>query len=137
MVSQLCLMYNCQTLCLGARPRYSLVVDEDVKKPNKQTSDRLRQKSWSARSVSCVAARTMSDVSLGTRPRYSLVAAEDVKKSSKQTNHYMLKRYHTFMDSYFMDYKNLQNIRTGSVHGIHELKESQLFNWVEMNRTQP
>ena len=28
---------NCQTLCLGARPRYNLVVDEDVKKPNKQT----------------------------------------------------------------------------------------------------
>ena len=27
-----------QTLCLGARPRYSLVVDEDVKKPNKQTN---------------------------------------------------------------------------------------------------
>ena len=23
--------------CLGARPRYNLVVDEDVKKPNKQT----------------------------------------------------------------------------------------------------
>ena len=41
MASQLCLMCgstaNCQTLCLGARPRYSLVVDEDVKKPNKQT----------------------------------------------------------------------------------------------------
>ena len=26
-----------QTLCLGARPRYNLVVDEDVKKPTKQT----------------------------------------------------------------------------------------------------
>ena len=25
-----------QTLCLGARPQYNLVVDEDVKKPNKQ-----------------------------------------------------------------------------------------------------
>ena len=40
MVSQLCLMFgstqNCETLCLGARPRYSLVVDEDVKKPKKQ-----------------------------------------------------------------------------------------------------
>ena len=40
MVSQLCLMcgstLNCQTLCLGARPRYSLVVDEDVKKPTNQ-----------------------------------------------------------------------------------------------------
>ena len=40
MVSQLCLMcgstLNCQTLCLGARPRYSLVVDEDVKKPINQ-----------------------------------------------------------------------------------------------------
>ena len=24
--------------CLGARPRYNLVVDEDVKKPNKQTN---------------------------------------------------------------------------------------------------
>ena len=39
MVSQLCLMFgstqNFQTLCLGARPRYGLVVDEDVKKPNK------------------------------------------------------------------------------------------------------
>ena len=42
MVSQLCLMcgstLNCQTLCLGARPRYSLVVDEDVKKPTNQTN---------------------------------------------------------------------------------------------------
>ena len=40
MVSQLCLMcgstLNCQTLCLGVRPRYSLVVDEDVKKPTNQ-----------------------------------------------------------------------------------------------------
>ena len=40
MVSQLCLMcgstLNCQTLCPGARPRYSLVVDEDVKKPTNQ-----------------------------------------------------------------------------------------------------
>ena len=30
---------NCQTLCLGARPRYNLVVDEDVKKPTKQTNN--------------------------------------------------------------------------------------------------
>ena len=41
MVSQLCLMcgstQNCQTLCLGARPRNNLVVDDDVKKPTKQT----------------------------------------------------------------------------------------------------
>ena len=29
---------NCQTLCLGARPRYSLVVGEDVKKPTNQTN---------------------------------------------------------------------------------------------------
>ena len=40
MVSQLCLMcgstLNCQTLCREARPRYSLVVDEDVKKPTNQ-----------------------------------------------------------------------------------------------------
>ena len=27
---------NCQTSVFGTRPRYSLVVDEDVKKPNKQ-----------------------------------------------------------------------------------------------------
>ena len=43
MVSQLCLMcdstLNCQTLCLGARPRYSLVVDEDVKKPTNQPTN--------------------------------------------------------------------------------------------------
>ena len=45
MVSQLPLMCgrlaarkNCQTLCRGARPRYNLVVDEDVKKPSKQTN---------------------------------------------------------------------------------------------------
>ena len=40
MVSQLCLMcgstLNCQTLCLGARPLYNLVVDQDVKKPTNQ-----------------------------------------------------------------------------------------------------
>ena len=46
MVSQLCLMcghtYNCQTLCLGARPRYSLVVEEDVKKPTNQTYNKAR-----------------------------------------------------------------------------------------------
>ena len=29
---------NCQTLCLGARPRYSLVVDEDVKKSTNSSS---------------------------------------------------------------------------------------------------
>ena len=44
MVSQLCLMcgslLNCQTLCLGARPRYNLVVDEDVKKPTNQTKQK-------------------------------------------------------------------------------------------------
>ena len=44
MVSQLCLMcgstLNCQTLCLGARPRYNLVVDEDVKKPTNQPTSR-------------------------------------------------------------------------------------------------
>ena len=43
MVSQLCLMcgstLNCQTLCLEARPRYSLVVDEDVKKPTNQPTN--------------------------------------------------------------------------------------------------
>ena len=42
MVSQLCLLcgstYNCQTLCLGARPRYNLVVDEDFKKPTQPTN---------------------------------------------------------------------------------------------------
>ena len=42
MVSQLCLMcgskLNCLMLCLGARPRYNLVVDEDVKKPTNQTN---------------------------------------------------------------------------------------------------
>ena len=42
MVSQLCLMCgstsNCQTLCLGARPQYNLVVDEDVKEPTSQTN---------------------------------------------------------------------------------------------------
>ena len=42
MVSQLCVMCgstkNCQTLCIVARPRYNLVVDEDVKKSNKQTN---------------------------------------------------------------------------------------------------
>ena len=46
MVSQLCLMcgstLNCQTLCLGARPRYSLVVDEDVKKPTNQPNQTER-----------------------------------------------------------------------------------------------
>ena len=43
LVSQLCLMcgstLNCQTLSLGARPRYSLVVDEDVKKPTNQPTN--------------------------------------------------------------------------------------------------
>ena len=41
MVSPFCLVCSstkiCQTLCLGACRRYSLVVDEDVKKPNKKT----------------------------------------------------------------------------------------------------
>ena len=40
MVFQLCLVcgstLNFQTLCLGACPRYNLVVDEDVKKPTNQ-----------------------------------------------------------------------------------------------------
>ena len=29
--------------CLGARPRYNLVVDEDVKKPNKQTNKQAKE----------------------------------------------------------------------------------------------
>ena len=41
---------NCQTLCLGAHPRYNLVVDMDVNKPNKQTNHDLallsRYLSW-------------------------------------------------------------------------------------------
>ena len=45
MVSQLCLMcgsmLNCQTLCLEARPRYNLVVDEDVKNSTNQTNKAL------------------------------------------------------------------------------------------------
>ena len=37
MVSQLCLMCGSTLNCLGARPRYNLVVDEDIKKPTNQT----------------------------------------------------------------------------------------------------
>ena len=49
--------------------------------------DRLRQKSWSPSSVSCVAARKIVRRScLGARPRYNLVVDEDVKKPNKQTN---------------------------------------------------
>ena len=48
--------------------------------------DQLRQKSWSPRSVSCVAALITSDVSLGTRPRYSLGVDWDVKKPTNQPN---------------------------------------------------
>ena len=56
MVSQLCLMcgttYNYQTLYLGARPRYSLAVDEDVKKLTKQTKlTRLLSQSFPSASV--------------------------------------------------------------------------------------
>ena len=49
--------------------------------------DRLRQKSWSPSSVSCVAARKIVRRScLGARPRYNLVVDGDVKKPNKQTN---------------------------------------------------
>ena len=48
MVSQLCLLcgstLNCQTLCLGARPQYKLVVDEDVKKPTNQLTKCQRKR---------------------------------------------------------------------------------------------
>ena len=55
---------------------------------------RLRQKSWSPSSVSCVAARKIVRRScLGARPRYNLVVDEDVKKPNKQTN---LAHLHTF-----------------------------------------
>ena len=43
-------------------------------------TDRLRQKSWAPRFVSCVVALALPDVSVGTCPRYSLVVDEDVKK---------------------------------------------------------
>ena len=53
----------------------------------RQRCDRLRQKSWSPSSVSCVAARKIVRRScLGARPRYNLVVDEDVKKPNKQTN---------------------------------------------------
>ena len=49
MVSQLCLMcgstLNCQTLCLGARQRYNLVVDEDVENPTNQPN-KAHSASW-------------------------------------------------------------------------------------------
>ena len=49
--------------------------------------DRLRQKSWSPSSFSCVAARKIVRRScLGARPRYNLVVDEDVKQPNKQTN---------------------------------------------------
>ena len=48
--------------------------------------DRLRQKSWSPSSVSCVASRKIVRFCLGARPRYSLVVDEDVKEPYKQTN---------------------------------------------------
>ena len=47
--------------------------------------DQLRQKSWSTRSVSCVAALITSDASLGTRPRYSLGVDEETNQPKKQT----------------------------------------------------
>ena len=47
--------------------------------------DRLRQKSWSPSSVSCVAARKIVRRSvLGASPRYSPVVDEDVKKPTNQ-----------------------------------------------------
>ena len=49
--------------------------------------DRLKQKSWSPLSVSCVAARKdCQTLCLGAPPRYSLVVDEDVKKPTNQTN---------------------------------------------------
>ena len=49
--------------------------------------DRLRQKSWSPSSVSCVAARKIARRScLGARPRYNLEVDEDVKKPTNQLN---------------------------------------------------
>ena len=42
--------------------------------------DLLSQKSWSPRSISCVAART---IWLGARPRYNLVVDEDIKKPTQ------------------------------------------------------
>ena len=52
----------------------------------KLSCDQLRQKSWSPRSVSCLAALKLSNFSLGTCPQYSLNVDEDVKKPNKQIN---------------------------------------------------
>ena len=45
MVSPLCLVrgstLNCQYVSRGARPRHSLVADEDVKNTNKQTNQTM------------------------------------------------------------------------------------------------
>ena len=42
MVSQLCLVAARKIdISLGTRPRYDLAVDEDVKKPNKQTNESI------------------------------------------------------------------------------------------------
>ena len=48
--------------------------------------DRLRQKSWSPRSVSVWQHVKLSDVSLGTRSRDSLIADEDVTKQTILNN---------------------------------------------------
>ena len=66
MVFQLCLMcgsrYNCHTLCLGARPRYNLVVDEDVKKPNKQTNE--SSACWASHSSPFLSPVSLSSISV-------------------------------------------------------------------------
>ena len=58
MVSQLCLMWgstqHCQTLCLGACPRYNLVVDEDVKTPNQPNKQKSSHKVHVFRSLAKV-----------------------------------------------------------------------------------
>ena len=59
MVSKFCLIcgstYNCQTLCLGARPRYNPVVDENFKKSTKQTNKALMLGAYSATVILCAA----------------------------------------------------------------------------------
>ena len=79
----------CQTLCLGARPRYSLVVDEDVKKPTNQPTLSLIQP-FDASLVSCRVAMSILRRFSSSLMMAVLLASSTCCRTSESPEHIVL-----------------------------------------------
>ena len=136
MVSQLCVMcgstLNCQTLCLGARPRYNLVVDEDVKKPTNQPTNQLttqkenKTKGESGRSLCSHALLFKIPISMWPEmlQKTSLYSWTDTSERTKTMSKIFNKN--TIKVSCLTNVKQKLSFNNNSLLQLHRMKESCL-----------